>query len=101
MEWYLTEADINRDIKVSDLLYVTGIKIQVKHIDHVFRLYVKSLGKDTVYRVEESKYYQSNEKSAIEFINDVFNPQERLEKRLEAMEQVLWKLASKNKIKNF
>ena len=101
MEWYLTEADINRDIKVSDLLHVTGIKIQVKHIDHVFRLYVKSLSKDTVYGVEESKYYQSNEKSAIEFINDVFNPQERLEKRLEAMEQILWKLASKNKIKNF
>jgi hypothetical protein len=64
----------------------TGIKLQVKHADHLFRLYVKSRGKDTLFRVEEAKY-TSNKKSPVEFVNDVFNPEQRLEKRLEAMEQ--------------
>ena len=44
------------------------------------------MGKDTIYRVEESKFHL-NKKPAMEFINDVFNPQERLEKLVEAMRQ--------------
>jgi hypothetical protein len=44
------------------------------------------MGKDTVLRVEEAKYV-SDKRTPIEVINDVFNPQERIEKRLEAMEQ--------------
>jgi hypothetical protein len=76
MGWYITEADINKDIKVSDLFHFTATKIQVKHLDHLFRIYVKSIGKDTVCRIEESKH---PEKPAIEFISDVFNPPERFE----------------------
>jgi hypothetical protein len=41
MGWYITEADINKDIKVSDLLHFSATKIQVKHLDHLFRIYVK------------------------------------------------------------
>ncbi len=79
MEWELTECNINKDIKVSDWFHYTGLKIQVRHIDHLFCLYVKPMGKDTVYRVEERKQPHKN---PLEFVNDIFNPVERLEKQI-------------------
>jgi hypothetical protein len=79
LEWELTECDINRDIKVSDLLHFSAIKVQVKHLDHLFSIYIKSMGKDTVCRIEERKHPST---SPIEFINDVFNPVERVEKQV-------------------
>ena len=54
MEWELTQCDVNRDIRVSDWLQFTGIKIQVKHMDHLFRIYIKSMGEKRVCRIEES-----------------------------------------------
>ena len=30
MDWQLTEADINKDIKVSDLFHLSAIKVQVR-----------------------------------------------------------------------
>ena len=84
MEWELTECDINKDIKVSDWFHCTGLKIQVKHFDHLFCLYVKAMGKDTVYRVEERKQPHKN---PLEFINDIFNPVERVEKQMAEFRQ--------------
>jgi hypothetical protein len=46
-------------------------------MDHLFSIYTKSMGKDTVYRVEERKHPHQ---PAIDFINDVLNPLERFEK---------------------
>jgi hypothetical protein len=77
MEWELTECDINKDVKVSDWFHYTALKIQVKHMNHLFSLYIKSMGKDTVCRVVERK---RPHKPAVDFINDVFNPIERFEK---------------------
>ncbi len=77
MEWEVTEYDINKDIKVSDWFHWTGPKIQVKHMNHLFSLYIKSMGRDTVYRVEERKHPNQ---SALDFINDVFNPDEKVDK---------------------
>src|SRR5205823_1314654 len=79
MEWELTECDINKDIKVSDCFHYAGLKIQERHIDHLFCLYIKAVGKDTVYRVEERKHPH---KHPLEFINDTLNPVERLEKQI-------------------
>jgi hypothetical protein len=79
LEWELTECDINKDIKVSDLLHFSAIKVLVKHLDHLFSIYIKSMGKDTVCRIEERKHPNI---SPIEFINDVFNPVERVEKEI-------------------
>ncbi len=56
MEWYVTECDVNKDIKVSHWFQFSGLKIQVKHLDHLFRVYMKSMGEDTVCRVEESRH---------------------------------------------
>ncbi|HET7390842.1 MAG TPA: hypothetical protein VFJ51_08455, partial [Nitrososphaeraceae archaeon] len=89
MEWELTECDINKDVKVSDFFHMTGIKIQVKHLDHLFRLYVKSMGKDTVWRVEEAKQAFSDKKLAIDSINDIFNPWERVQDKVDAIEKKL------------
>ena len=77
MEWYLAECDINKDIKVSDLLHICGLKIQVKHIDHIFRIYIKSKGSDTICRVEETKHPA---KPALEAINELLNPYESVKR---------------------
>jgi hypothetical protein len=77
LEWEFTECDINKDIKVSDWFHYTGLKIQVKHMDRLFSIYIKSMGKNTVYRIEERKHPH---KPAVDFINDVFNPMEKIEK---------------------
>jgi hypothetical protein len=82
LEWEVTECDINKDVKVSDWFQYIGLRIQVKHIDHLFSLYIKKMGKDTVYRVEERKYPH---KPALDFINDIFNPMEKVEKQIAAL----------------
>jgi hypothetical protein len=92
MEWFLTECDISRDIKVSDWLHYTGIKIQVKHLDHLFRIYVRSMGRDTVCRLEEEKHPG---KTAIEAINEIFNPHERVEKHLAEQDKILHQILDK------
>jgi hypothetical protein len=78
-KWQFTECDINRDIKVSDLLHFAGVKIQVKHMDHLFRVYIKKIGEGTFCRVEETKHLK---KSVIEAINDIFNPYERIGRQI-------------------
>jgi hypothetical protein len=90
LEWELTQCDINKDIKVTDLLHLSAVKIQVKHLDHLFRIYIKALGNDTVCRIEENK---QPKKRAVEFINDVFNPMEKIEKQLSGISEQIDKLA--------
>jgi hypothetical protein len=80
MQWELKQCDINRDVKVSDWLQLTGLKIQLRHAFHLFQVYIKSKGRDIVCRVEES--ISRKDKNAIEAIADIFNPTERLEKRI-------------------
>jgi hypothetical protein len=86
LEWELTECDINKDIKVPDLLHFSGIKIQVRHLDHLFRIYIKALGTDTVCRVEEEK---NPKKPAIEFINETFNPADKIEMQIVKIDKKL------------
>jgi hypothetical protein len=71
MQWELTQWEVNRDVKVDDdWAQITGLKIQVKHLDHLFRVYIKSMGKGTVCRVEEC---YSSPKTAIKVIDNIFN----------------------------
>ena len=97
LEWQLTECDINKDIKVSDLLHFSAIKIQVKHLDHIFRIYIKALEKDTVCRVEENKHPK---RPAIEFINDIFNPIESIQTKLTKICDRLDKLTENAETRN-
>lgn len=73
LEWELIQCDINKDVCVNDWLQFTGFKIQYKHLDRVFRVYIKSMGKNTVCRVEESK---NPKKPVVEAINEILNPDE-------------------------
>ena len=75
----MTQCDINKDIIVSDWFQFAGLKIQVKHLDHLFRIYIKSMGKDTVCRVEESC---NPNKPAIQAINKIFNPFNGIENQI-------------------
>jgi hypothetical protein len=81
MDWELTQCDINKDIILSDWFQFTGLKIQVRHLDPLFRIYIKSMGKDTVCRVEETRHPKKN-KPVIEAINDIFNPNEKFAKQI-------------------
>jgi hypothetical protein len=78
-QWEFTECDINRDVRVSDLLHISCVKVQVKHMDHLFRVYVKKIGNDTFCRVEETKNLKL---PVIEAINHILNPFDRIERQL-------------------
>ena len=80
-----------KDVKVNDWLQVTGLKIQVKHCDHIFRVYFKSLGADTVCRVEESC---TPRKPVIQAVTQILNPSDRIEQRLDRVEQAIRKLST-------
>ena len=94
MDWQLTEADINKDIRVSDVFHFSAIKVQVRHLDHLFSVYVKSMGEHTVCRLEERKH--PAEKTAVEFINDIFNPVEQIEKHLRKIDAAINKSCVNN-----
>jgi hypothetical protein len=85
-KWEFTECDINRDIKVSDILHFAGVKVQVKHMDHLFRVYIKKIGEDTFCRIEETKHLK---KPVIEAIHDIFNPYERIQKQIAEIQSML------------
>jgi hypothetical protein len=71
MQWQLTQWEVNRDVTMDEgWAQITGLKIQVKHLDHLFRVYIKSMGENTVCRVEEC---YSSPKTAIKVINNIFN----------------------------
>ena len=72
-------------VKVSDLLHFSAVKIQVKHLDHLFRIYIKVLDK------EEPKQPKV---PPLEFINDIFNPMERIEIQLSGISEQLDELTS-------
>jgi hypothetical protein len=70
MEWYLIQCDINKDIPVDHQLNFTGIKVQIKHLNHVIRIYIKTQGKDTICRVEKSIV---SKKPILPFIEELFD----------------------------
>ena len=80
MDWQLTQCDINKDVRIEKWLQSAGISIQVRHMSHLFRVYIKSKGKDTVCRVEESISFK--DKSVVESNTDIFNPTQKLEKQI-------------------
>lgn len=84
--WEFTECDINRDVRISDLLHLSSLKVQVKHMDHLFRVYIKKIGDKTFCRVEETK---SLKLPVIESINHILNPYDRIERKLSEIQHLL------------
>jgi hypothetical protein len=83
--WEFTECDINRDVRVSDLLHFASVKVQVKHMDHLFRVYIKKIGDKTICRVEETKNLSL---SVVEAIDHIFNPYVRVERQLSEIQRL-------------
>jgi hypothetical protein len=79
-DWYLTEYDINKDIKLDHSLHIAVVKIQIKYHLHLFRIYIKSIGKSKFCRIEENR--KQNNKNPIETINEIFNPWEKIEQSI-------------------
>jgi hypothetical protein len=75
--WEFTECDLNRDVKVSDLLHLSCVKVQVKHMDHLFRIYIKRINNETFCRVEGTRILNL---PVIESINHILNPYDRVER---------------------
>ena len=85
-QWEFTECDINRDIRVSDLLHISSVKVQVKHMDNLFRIYIKRINNETFCRVEETKNLKM---PVIESINHILNPYGRIERQLSEIQRLL------------
>ena len=96
MEWRLRECDINKDVEVNDRMQLTAIDIQLKDLDRVFRLYVKTLGDKAVYRVEES--ITTHNAFIYEALRSLRNPHEKLEKKIEELCVAVKSLATMLKI---
>jgi hypothetical protein len=87
-DWYLTEYDINKDIKLDDhSLHIAVVKIQIKYHLHLFRIYIKSIGKSKFCRIEENR--KQNNKNPIETINEIFNPWEKIEQSIAHNSKIL------------
>ena len=87
-DWYLTEYDINKDIRLDDnSLHIAAVKIQIKYHLHLFRVYIKSIGKNKFCRIEEN--CKAKNKNPIEVINEIFNPYEKLEKEIVQNSRIL------------
>lgn len=78
-QWEFTECDINRDVKVSSQIHLSSVKVQLKHMDHLFRIYIKKTGNGTFCRVEETKNLKI---PVIEAINHILNPYDKLERQI-------------------
>jgi hypothetical protein len=85
-QWEFTECDINRDVKVSDILHISSVKVQIKHMDHLFRIYIKRISNETFCRVEETKNLKM---PVIEAINHILNPYDRVERKLSEIQRLL------------
>lgn len=89
LDWELTQCDINKDVKVSDWLQYSAVKLQVKHFDHLLRFYIKSMGKDTVCRVEESLNPKWKSSSVIRAVSNIFNPFGAIENKTPSFQRML------------
>jgi hypothetical protein len=85
-QWEFTECDINRDVRVSDLVHFASIKVQVKHMNHLFRVYIKKIRNGTCCRVEETKNLKM---PVIEAINHILNPYDKVERQLSEIQHLL------------
>ena len=98
MEWRLLQCDINRDVELTTIAQITLPDIQLKYVDRVFRLYVKSLHDKAVLRAEE----QLNSKQILpEALDCILNPNKSLHEKLDLLLLALYQeMPNQNKKKN-
>ena len=77
MKWRLLQCDLNKDAEITEKAQLTLPDIQLKYVDRVFRLYVKSLHDRVVYRNEELLNLNQLLPEAIDNIRHPFKSLER------------------------
>jgi hypothetical protein len=90
MAWNITQCDINKDVGISNWLQFTGLKIQLKHLDNFFRVYIKSMDKDTVCRIEQSSTPRKPVPELIyQLTNQNTSPNPELQAKVDCLEGVM------------
>lgn len=80
MDWECIGFDINKDVEITDIVQATGLNLQLRQLDRVFRLYVKSMGDHAVLRVEEE--LGRTDGSIFSALKSIRRPNEYIEKQL-------------------
>jgi len=93
--WLWLSMDINKDIPVSHDMHVSGLRIQWKHIDRIFRIYIKSLGNETVCRVEEARSPKLPVTEVIEGLFTVSKVQNRVDQLEQKVSQLQLELQNR------
>jgi hypothetical protein len=52
-DWYIMQCDINRDVPVDHAFHSIGLNVRFPYLGRIFHIYIKSMGRHTVARVEE------------------------------------------------
>ena len=86
---------MNKDVEIDDTCQLTLPDIQIKHVDRVFRLYVKSLHDKAVYRSEESLTLKRVLPEALESIR---YPYKSVEKKLDELPERIKQIINTSQI---
>jgi DNA repair protein RadA len=57
--WRLVHADLSKDVKVPQKLHITVPNMELKIAERVFRLYVKTIGHESLLRLEELRMFNT------------------------------------------
>jgi DNA repair protein RadA len=57
--WRLVHADLSKDVKVPQKLHITVPNMELKIAERVFRLYVKTIGHESLLRLEEFRMFNT------------------------------------------
>lgn len=79
--WTLKQCEINKDVPITDKAQVTLPDIQLSTAHRVFRLYVKNLGGQAHYRIEE--LLQVNQ--PLQLLESILNPYGAIEKKIDTL----------------
>jgi hypothetical protein len=93
MDWHLLQCDINRDVELTSMAQITLPNIQMRYLDRVFRLYVKSRHEKAIYRTEEFLNIKQILPEALECI---LNPYKSLNAKLDLLLSRTLRLDSKS-----
>lgn len=88
-EWIVTGSDLNIDIDGPASLHFSNNRVKIKHLSHLFQVYIKSLGDRNVTRAESEK---NEMKQGPEWLEERFTF-EGLQRRLTALEDQILAIA--------
>ena len=86
LEWRLKGCDINKDIEIDDIAQSTLPDIQLRYVNRVFRLYVKSFHDKSFLRAEESL---APDLPLVEALDSIAHPFRSIEAKVDEMTKLL------------